>query len=205
MLANSFVQYQWLKTLSKDSKNTVVGLVRTPAKVHELLAKDKLNDVQIFPADMASHESLADAATQVASSLPGNALDVLIINGAHQAQDTKHLYAPEWAGKETLLHEQAHRSLDINVLGIVYTINEFLPLILRGAIKKIIVITSGAADPELARVLPMNVVYSAMKAALNMIVAKYASPLKSEGVIVLALSPGIVNTKETPRKYLDQR
>ena len=37
------------------------------------------------------------------------------------------------------------------------------------------------------------------KAGTNMLVTKYAIELKSEGIIVLALSPGLVNTLEKMR------
>ena len=36
--------------------------------------------------------------------------------------------------------------------------------------------------------------YSISKAAANMVVAKYAVALKSEGFVVIALSPGLVKT-----------
>jgi len=36
-----------------------------------------------------------------------------------------------------------------------------------------------------------------MKAAMNMVVAKYAGEVRSEGIILLALCPGMVDTKET--------
>jgi NAD(P)-dependent dehydrogenase (short-subunit alcohol dehydrogenase family) len=89
-------------------------------------------------------------------------------------------------------------SLDVNVPGVVFSISAFLSLLGKGAVKKIIVLSTGIADPE-AIVVSGNsgsVTYSAMKAALNVIVAKYSQELGGGGFTVLALSPGLVNTRE---------
>jgi NAD(P)-dependent dehydrogenase (short-subunit alcohol dehydrogenase family) len=88
-------------------------------------------------------------------------------------------------------------------MGVIFSVNAFLPLIRKGNVKKIIVISTGLADPALVTESsnPVFVTYSAMKAALNIVVAKYAVELKAQGITVLALSPGLVNTQETLRKY----
>ena len=43
--------------------------------------------------------------------------------------------------------------------------------------------------------------YSISKAAVNLAHAKYAAEYKKEGIIFVALSPGLVNTAEAPRKW----
>jgi len=147
---------------------------------------------------MASHQSLVSAA-ELAEPLLPNGLDVLIVNGAYSS--TADAYAPPTtfapASRAEALHEEMHKSLDVNVLGVVYSINAFLPLIVKGSVKKIIVISTGLADAD--RTIagdgnPILVTYSAMKAALNMVVAKFAAELKPKGLKFLSLSPGLVNT-----------
>ena len=39
--------------------------------------------------------------------------------------------------------------------------------------------------------------YAASKAAVNMIIAKFSITLKKEGIVVVALSPGAVDTSQT--------
>jgi NAD(P)-dependent dehydrogenase (short-subunit alcohol dehydrogenase family) len=87
--------------------------------------------------------------------------------------------------------------MNANVVGAVYAINAFLPLVRKSAIKKVTVISSGHADPELvlAADVAEAIPYAVSKAGSNMVVAKYAAEFKNEGVVFLALSPGVVNTQ----------
>lgn len=158
---------------------------------------------------MSSHSSLTTAAELAAPLLPSG-LDALIINGAYTNPNTAFMPPSAYSSRSQAeaLHDDMHASLDTNVLGVVYSINAFLPLILKGKVKKIIVISTGLADTDLAIPAdgrdgnPVQVTYSAMKAALNMVVAKFAAELKPKDVKLLALSPGVVNTKETAREFL---
>ncbi|KAG0653035.1 hypothetical protein D0Z07_0723 [Hyphodiscus hymeniophilus] len=197
--------YAWLQFLSKNPANTVVGLARTPAAVEEQLAKDGITNIQMIPGDMSSHASMAKAA-ELATPLLPSGLDHLIVNGAYMSQDNAFLAPSDFssASKAQELRDEMYASLNTNVLGVVFPINAFLPLVLKGAVKKVIVISTGMADPELS--MPADgsdgvataVVYSAMKAALNIIVAKYAMELRAKGVKTLALCPGVVLTSATP-------
>ncbi|KAK0774163.1 hypothetical protein LTR75_016940 [Friedmanniomyces endolithicus] len=142
-------------------------------------------------------------AAELAIPLLPSGLDQLIVNGAHFGNAAFFLGPTDFssAAQSQALHDDMHQSLDTNVLGTVYSINAFLPLVLKGTAKKIVAITTGWADPDISRPaddgaegLPFAMGYSAMKAALNMVIAKYAAELQSQGVITLALSPGVVNT-----------
>jgi NAD(P)-dependent dehydrogenase (short-subunit alcohol dehydrogenase family) len=94
-------------------------------------------------------------------------------------------------------------SLDVNFLGVNYSINAFLPLVRKGTVKKITVISTGMADTDMVvqHDIPGSLIYASMKAATNMVVAKYAVELRGEGIVLLALSPGVVNTPEGPGKF----
>ncbi|TVY80504.1 putative oxidoreductase [Lachnellula suecica] len=193
----------WLQYLSRNPENTIIGLARNPSAVRERLSTDGISKVHILPGDMASHKSLVAAAELAAPLLP-NSLDVLIVNGAY-ANDAVSFLPPTGfssATQASILHDDMHASLDVNVLGVVYSINALLPLINNGTGKKVVVISTGLDDPGRAIPIegydgnPMMITYSAMKAALNMVVAKYAADLKPLGVMTLALSPGVVNTRE---------
>lgn len=90
----------------------------------------------------------------------------------------------------------------MNVLGVIYTINTFLPLIRKGSVKKVATLSSGLGDLDasLAAGIPHAVPYSVSKAAVNMVMVKYAVRFKPEGIVFLTISPGWVNTLEGPRK-----
>jgi NAD(P)-dependent dehydrogenase (short-subunit alcohol dehydrogenase family) len=159
--------------------------------------------MHILPGDMASHTSLTTAA-ELATPLLPSGLDILIVNGAYATQAMSFRMPTSFSttSEAEALHNDMHASLDVNVLGVVYSINAFLPLVLKGKAKKIVVISTGLADPDYAIAgdgNPMFITYASMKAALNMVVAKFSAELKPKDVKVLALSPGLVNTKETPR------
>ncbi|EXJ77313.1 hypothetical protein A1O3_09539 [Capronia epimyces CBS 606.96] len=83
-----------------------------------------------------------------------------------------------------------------NLISNIYVINSFLDLVRNGKEKKIIFISSPSGDLEFTRVTGIaNVVgYSASKAGMNVVMAKFASELAPEGIKTLSLSPGWVNT-----------
>jgi NAD(P)-dependent dehydrogenase (short-subunit alcohol dehydrogenase family) len=151
---------------------------------------------------MADYKALNDAAKK-AGNITGGSLDYLIVNGALVDRDSQKYQSTEFIGREEQLRKEMVESLDVNVVGVIYSVNAFLPLIREGSVKKITVISTGMADTEMVvkHGVPGAITYSSMKAATNMVVAKYAVELRSEGITLLALSPGLVNTRETPRTY----
>lgn len=81
-----------------------------------------------------------------------------------------------------------------NVVGNIHLFHQFLPLVLKGKVKKVITITTGVADLDLTNDLEINVgaLYAASKAATNMIVSKFNVQYKNDGVLFLGISPGLV-------------
>jgi NAD(P)-dependent dehydrogenase (short-subunit alcohol dehydrogenase family) len=196
-----FIQYEWLHQLSKDSGNTVIGLVRSVDKVQAKLDADAISNVHIFAGDMVDSTSLNKAALEISKITPG--IDYLIVNGAYLTLKSARFNPSEFTGRAAELREEMIDSLDVNVLGVIYSINAFLPLVRKGTVKKITVISTGMADADTAvqHDIPGSLIYASMKAATNMVVAKYAVELRGEGIVVLALSPGVVNTHEGPGKF----
>lgn len=85
----------------------------------------------------------------------------------------------------------------MNVVGVINTINIFLPLIKKGSAKKVVLISSGMADPDLVNNGTVDSgPYSISKAAANMAIFKYNAKYKDQGVLFFAISPGIVATKD---------
>ncbi|KAF2497932.1 NAD(P)-binding protein [Lophium mytilinum] len=187
--------YQYLQTLSSNPSNTVIGLARNPSAVKSQLASDGITNVHIFAGDLTSPSSLSAAATEV-SKIANGKVDHLIVNGAYVSDKTSSLTPTGFIGNEELLKSDFEASINTNVVGVIYTINAFLPLIKAGSVKKVVVISTGMTEPDLIKEAEVaaSVTYAASKAATNVVVYKYATELKSEGIIFLALSPGLVRT-----------
>jgi NAD(P)-dependent dehydrogenase (short-subunit alcohol dehydrogenase family) len=87
----------------------------------------------------------------------------------------------------------------VNVLGVIHSTHSFLPLLRKGATRKVATISSvgGDCDFVLETGLAQAPAYGASKAAVNMVIAKYAAKLQNEGFTMVALSPGMVDTSAT--------
>ncbi|OJA21626.1 hypothetical protein AZE42_13502, partial [Rhizopogon vesiculosus] len=101
---------------------------------------------------------------------------------------------------EELLTKDLLDSFNINVVGVIHTINIFLPLLKNGKAKKVVTVSSGVGDLDstISFEMDTSAPYSISKAAVNMVNAKYAAQYKSEGFVFLAISPGVVDTSTRP-------
>lgn len=74
-----------------------------------------------------------------------------------------------------------------------------MPLILKGRAKKIVAISTGFTAINL--VAEYNVYnsapYAISKAALNMLVAEFSAQYANDGVLIMAVCPGVVDTGYT--------
>ncbi|KAJ6601253.1 hypothetical protein DFH09DRAFT_1355441 [Mycena vulgaris] len=193
--------FEFVNQLSADGQNTLFALVRTKATATKLSALLR-NNITILEADITDAAALKVAADEV-SKATGGKLDYLINNAAllpgYSGFTLDKYPSPEAVEKDLL------DNFKVNTIGVVHTTNAFLPLLRNGSTKKVITLSSGVADLEytLLRGNPNQASYSISKAALNMVVAKYAAQFKDEGFTFLAISPGLVNTA-VPRPTLQQ-
>ncbi|KAK0889383.1 hypothetical protein LTR02_015500 [Friedmanniomyces endolithicus] len=178
--------------LAAKPENYVIAFIRSQSTARELnkLAVQHRN-IDVVEADLFNLESLKKAADEVTTKTDGK-LDVLIHN-AFSASTEAMLYKPtEFTGREQELQNKISEAIKGNVLGPIYTINAFLPLLRNGTEKKIIYISTGASDIEVIRVSgqPGQLGYASSKAAGNAVIAKYAAKLANKGIKTLSLSPG---------------
>ncbi len=77
-----------------------------------------------------------------------------------------------------------------------------MPLVLKGRVKKVIAISTGFADNDLTTKYDVAIAgpYSVSKAALNTVVAKFAAQYREDGVLFMAICPGVVDTGMNTRK-----
>ncbi|KAJ6202824.1 hypothetical protein J3E72DRAFT_369516 [Bipolaris maydis] len=84
-------------------------------------------------------------------------------------------------------------------------IHHFIPLVLKGGIKKIIVISSPHADLSLIKdiVMENNALYVAFKAASNVIIAKFSSQYKRDGALTFSIENQISNINLVARYVIE--
>jgi NAD(P)-dependent dehydrogenase (short-subunit alcohol dehydrogenase family) len=189
--------------ISSNSANTVFALVRSASSADKVkkLSESRSN-IHIIEADVSNGAAMISAAEAV-SKVTGGSLDVLIHNANSGNMKLMGLspsaFSPD---KADWVRTSFNDSFDTGIYGTIFTTNAFIPLIENGKQKKIVNISSAMGYPDFVNQtdLAYAVPYSVSKAAMNMLVAKYAAELKDKGIHVVALSPGWVATQEEERK-----
>lgn len=151
--------------------------------------------MHILPGDLTDVASLNAAAAAV-SKLTNGVVDYLIVNGVYPSEATAFMDPSAFVGKEQLLIDELNASMKANVAGPLFTVNAFIELVKKSSVKKVIVISSGMADGPSMQLSEVGfaIPYATSKAAVNVVVSKMATEWKKDGVIFLALSPGLVST-----------
>ncbi|RSL90860.1 hypothetical protein CEP52_014433 [Fusarium oligoseptatum] len=189
--------FAFLKELSADRENLVVGLVRNKSSTERKVA-DELgspDNVRIVEADITNYDALK-ASVQEVSKITSGALDYIIANAA---------LIPSWSAWDAvdvlaqspeLLEKDIIDSAKVNVVGNVHLFNLYMPLVLQGRAKKVIAISSGMSDIEFIRQFDIEPAapYAVSKAGVNVIVAKFAARYAKDGVLFMSICPGSVNT-----------
>ncbi|KAH7144322.1 hypothetical protein B0J13DRAFT_525705 [Dactylonectria estremocensis] len=196
---------EFIRQLSNDPSNTVVGLVRNKTSTLESLDPElkQRTNLHILQADITDYDALKASVDEV-SEITGGSLDYLIANAAFVS-----LYSA-WDTLGTLgnaprrLEQDLIQSFNVNVVANIHLFNLYIPLILKGQVKKVIAISTGMTDIDfitrfgIASASP----YSISKAAMNVAVAKFSAEYSKDGVLFLSISPGLVDTSEVKRERI---
>ncbi|KAI8995220.1 short-chain dehydrogenases/reductase [Trametes punicea] len=198
--ASRGIGLEFVNQFTRDTTTIVFGLVRNPQSSRKLLELQKSRpNLHVLKADITDVPSLKAAAAKVAKGT-GGWLDCLINNAAKVYNNSGPGLTLTTYTDEKVLEEDLMDMFRINVIGVIHTINAFLPLLRAGTAKKVIALSSGIADNDLT--LKAGIViqapYGISKAGLNVVIAKYAAELRPEGFTFLSLSPELVNTAEKP-------
>ncbi|TFY55441.1 hypothetical protein EVJ58_g8246 [Rhodofomes roseus] len=217
--ASRGVGLELVRQLSASAANTVIVTVRNKEKsthLNELVQASKSKNIHIVEADVADHHALERAAAE-AAQITGGSLDVLVHNAARMEAenmikgfldyDTPEKLDAEFLASVCITSNSRFADAEkitpnqfkVNVLGVVHTVNAFLPLLRRGTTKKIIIIGSEGGDCGLVWKMRLSnaAAYGTTKAAENMVATKYAAELESEGFTVVSVSPGMVDVSGT--------
>jgi len=178
--------------------DVVIALARTPENAKGLQEIKGNKNLHIFKADITDPTSLKAAAEETAK-VTGGSLDVLINNAALQNNPQSYHTLIDFPSQE-LLAADLTEAFTTNVVGPILTTNAFIPLLKKGTLKKVITLNTGIAVTELtlSSGYPKLTSYAISKSALEMVNAKYAVTLKSEGFSFLDISPGVVSTRLAP-------
>jgi len=171
----------------------VIAGVRTPSTATVLNALQKTNSrLSIVTLDLASDQSVKDAAKEIEKAHP-KGIDYLIVNGAI-------------VGNPGLASVDLLSVMNTNVAGSLRVITEFLPLVRKGNRKVISTISSIAGAFASQDMLlgyyhsvgekdPLMYAYRASKAALNLLTVAFAKDNSKDGIIIVPVHPGMVETE----------
>ncbi|KAI0761785.1 NAD-P-binding protein [Trametes elegans] len=195
--ASRGIGLELVRQLAAKQSTVVFAIARNTGAPHLQRVAANHKNVHIVQGDIVDHHSIQSAAERVAE-LSGGGLDVLIHNAALMTSATIHRSFSDYTNLDEL-DADFNEAFKVNTLGAIHSAAAFLPLLRRGTLKRLVFISSGAADPALAVKLgiPDMVAYSTTKAATAMAAAKYAAALKSEGFTVVSMRPGVVDTSAT--------
>ncbi|CCL98832.1 uncharacterized protein FIBRA_00837 [Fibroporia radiculosa] len=195
-----------VRQLAANPDNVVFVTARNKAKstyLSALIAESSNRNVHVVEADVVDARAMKTAAAEIAK-MSGGALDVLIHNAARMEYANLFKAFDDYETDDQLDAEFIE-SFKVNALGVVHSVNAFLPLLRENTTKKIVIIGSGAGERSLMWNVRMHtmVAYGTSKAATNMVATKYAAQLESEGFTVVSLSPGIVDVSGTAVSEFD--
>ncbi|KAL6855664.1 hypothetical protein J3F83DRAFT_764230 [Trichoderma novae-zelandiae] len=189
--------FEFLRQLSSDSSNIVIGLVRNKAATDQAVAQELAgrSNIHILQADITDYEDIKNAVAAT-SKITGGTLDYLIANAAYVSEFDA--YDPIGVLGETPqdLEEDLLKSFKVNVVANVHLFNLYMPLVLAGTAKKVIALSTGMADLDSMNKYELHVApgYAISKAAMNVAVGKFHAQYKKEGVLFMSIGPGVVDT-----------
>jgi len=160
----------------------VIATARRPDTAHDLqaLAVNHPDRLQIFPLEVTSDASLQHAAAQVGQ------LDILINNAAVFPEEGEELFE-KWQAAHLL------EAFSTNVIGVTRVTQTFLPQLRQSPRARVLNISSTAGSIS-GKHSHFYYAYSTSKAALNMLTRTMAFDLATQGITVVAITPGWVQT-----------
>ncbi|ETS80415.1 hypothetical protein PFICI_07944 [Pestalotiopsis fici W106-1] len=190
------IGFEFLKQLSEDKNNLFVGIVRDKVGTEKKIAAElgERPNVHILQGDLTKYATLKAAAAEVAKIVGDRGIDYLVANGGLVPSFDAYGPVSALADKVEETDAGAAETFATNVTGNLHLFNLLVPLVKKGKAKKVITISSGVGDVDLTNQCEIDVgpIYAASKAAMNIIVAKFNAEYKKDGILFLAISPGLV-------------
>ncbi|PNP84185.1 hypothetical protein FNYG_02873 [Fusarium nygamai] len=194
--------FEFVRQLSADPNNTVIGFVRNKKATEEKIQRELpgRSNIHTIQGEIQKLEDVKEQnLVKEVARITGGSLDYIIANAALQSEWSAHNPIGVLGEEPERLEEDMLESFKINTLGNIHLFNLALPLIRKGQAKKIISISSGMADPDFITNFSITdgAPYTISKGALNIAVAKFDAQYRKEGILFMAVSPGLVATQDT--------
>ncbi|KAI0820521.1 NAD-P-binding protein [Trametes gibbosa] len=196
--ASRGIGLEYVRQLAARPDVIVFAVIRNKkSSTHLAAAVENLKNVHVVEADVVDYKSLERAAKEIAA-VTGGTLDYLIHNAARMDIGSILRGYDDYENVDALDADFID-AYKVNTLGVIHAIRAFLPPLRAGSSKKIIVISTGGAVPDVVfQVGIANMcAYGATKAAAALATTKWALQLKEEGFAVVSLTPGLVDTTDT--------
>ena len=166
---------------------------QAPSQLQDVIDASKGRVIYV-PLDVTDSISIATAVEIVTKALSPSrtGLDVLINNAGIT------VFEPERT--QSMKGSDMTNIFTTNVVAVHNVTQAFLPLLRSGKEKKIINISSTLGSIKMVKETPgyaqiPTTSYMISKAALNMLTVQYSTDLQKEGFVVMALSPGNMQTE----------
>ncbi|GAB7346054.1 hypothetical protein MBLNU457_4819t1 [Dothideomycetes sp. NU457] len=190
--ANRGLGLEFVRQLSADSSNTVIGAVRSMSNdLTDLKALNKNNNIHILECDTGNPSSIKSFVESCGKTLSGKKIDYLLNNsGINSVPDQSSLTVDE-----ADLNEQ----MRINVLGPQRTTEGFYAADMLSSDVRVLNMTSGLGSMVVSKsIVPRKCcTYAISKAALNMLTVFQGEELREKlpGAVVICMDPGWVKTR----------
>ncbi|KAK0637045.1 hypothetical protein B0T17DRAFT_567445 [Bombardia bombarda] len=191
------IGWAFLNHLSDDPRNTVIGIVRNKPATDQRVVSELggRSNITILEADLNRYGDLKRVAAET-EVVTGGKLDYLVANAAYITSFDAFPGIGDLGQTPQELTDELHKLLDTNVLANIHLYNLFMPQILKGKAKKVVVISTGVADIDWTNdyELEGNALYGISKAAMNMVTSKFHAQYRKDGVLFLSICPGLVDS-----------
>ncbi|KAJ0163214.1 putative oxidoreductase [Colletotrichum tanaceti] len=204
---NRGIGWAFLRNISDDPNNTVIGTVRNKESAEDKVANElgARPNIHIVEVELSSYDSIKKS-VDVVSQITGGKLDYIIANAAYVSDWQAFDPIGELGESPEKLEDELLQAFKVNVVGNVHLFNLYIPLVLRGDVKKVITLSSGMADIDLINQYRLyNLApYSISKGAVNIAVSKFHAQYASHGVLFMGICPGLVETGHNGNLQPDQ-
>ena len=164
----------------------VIATTRSLDSADELIEFSKQNqNVVVEQLDITNDDHL----NNLKKKYKDDVIDILLNNAAYTPR-----YFSSFRGIGGVDIEATRKSLEVNTIGTMKVIQTFIDNVERSKKGKIVNLSTKAASFEERPEIPMMYSYAMSKAALNSMIKTLSFETLESEVIVVALSPGIVNT-----------
>lgn len=179
--ANRGLGLEFVRQYADDGAR-VIACARLTGEAKALLdlATPSRGKITVHPLDVSSESAVA----QLAEEIAGEPIDILINNAGVYGGDHQRLGNIDY---ETWL-----RTFSVNTLGPVRITEALRANVLKGREKKVIAITSAMGSTP--RHDGAALIYRSSKAALNNVMKGLSVALKGDGIVVVPIHPGWVQT-----------